>query len=283
MAKNIQRTYTSIRKKNAKSEGSNDFEDLKNGQDDANNCRKMVTTNNWSRDTFKSDLTGMKRMGSQSPLKLARESCKKRRVLEIATRKKIDDVYGFSATEDEISDSNSCPPDLSTPSADSIESSDNMSPVFSSSQPSMLKSSKKTRSNPIKYNLTSTDRSTTPPLKPTLRHTLSSPSKLLPSSKPPLSSSLPKPNLVKNLSWPKTQKQSKPAAVEAAQNKVDPNKQPVEEKDKKESGNKPITVSGVKQAYQCQEYGEHQKFVDEMKYTMNNLSKSRSVMIRSLR
>ena len=283
MAKNIQRTYTSTRnykKKSAKSEGSSDFEDLKSGQDDVNNRRKMVTTNNWSRDTFKSDLAGIKRMGSQSPLKLARESCKKRRVIESATRRKIDDVYGFSATEDEISDSNSCPPDLNTPSVNSVDSSDNLSPVLSSSQPSSLTSNKRTRSNPIKYNLTSTD-CATPPLKPTLRHTLSSPVKLPPSSKLP--SSQPKLNLVKGLSWPKIQKKDKPAAVERPQNKVDTSKQPFAEKGKKESGNKPITVSGVKQAYQCQEYGEHQKFVDEMKYTMNNLSKSRSVMIRSLR
>jgi len=295
MAKNIQRTYSSIRgykKKSAKSEGSSDFEDLKNGQDDVNNRRKMVTTNNWSRDTFKSDRTGMKRMGSQSPLKLARESCKKRRVLETATRKKIDDVYGFSATEDEISDSNSCPPDLSTPSVNLVDSSDDMSPVMSNSQPPLLTSNKKTRSNPIKYNLTSIDRSTTPPLKPTLRHTLSSPGKLPLSSKPSSSSSQPKPNLVKGLSWPKNHKQSKPAsaAIERSQNSskqpqnnVGSSKQPIAEKDKKDSGNKAITVSGVKQAYQCQEYGEHQKFVDEMKYTMTNLSKSRSVMIRSLR
>lgn len=290
MAKNIQRTYTSVRdykKKNIKSEGSRDFEDLKNGPDDVNNRRKMVTTNNWSRDTFKSDSAGIKRIGSQSPLKLARESCKKRRVLESSTRRKIDDVYGFSGTEDDISDSNSCPPDLSTPSGYSVDSSDNLSPVLSNSQPSLLTTNKKTRSNPIKYNLTSADH-TTPPLKPTptLKHTMSSPAKLPPSSKPPSSASQPKPSLIKGLSWPKSQKPDKPIATERSQtmHTVNSSKQPaMVEKDKKETINKPITVSGVKQAYQCKEYGEHQKFVDEMKYTMNNLSKSRSVMIRSLR
>ena len=103
MAKNIQRTYSSIRdykKKNIKSEDNDDFEDLKNGQSDFSSCRQMVTTNNWSRDTFKSDQTGTKRVGSQSPLKLARENCKKKRTLDSVSRKKLDDVYEFSGTDE---------------------------------------------------------------------------------------------------------------------------------------------------------------------------------------
>ena len=272
MAKNIQRTYSSIRdykKKNIKSEGSDEFEKLKNGQTDFSNCRRTVTTDNWSRDTFKSDQPGTKRVGSQSPLKLARENCKKKRTLDVASRKTLD-VYDFNTTEDDVSDSNSCPPSLNVQSA---TSSDEMDTVLSSSQPPSLQPPKtsrtKSRNSAIKYDLTSINHNQ-PPLKPTPSHTTSSSAKTLESSQK--SSQKPsnpaKPKLVKASTWPKGQSISKEASV-------------VKKNEKDKAG--VITIANVKQAYQCQEHGEHQKFVDEMKYTMSNLNKGRSEMIRCLR
>ena len=266
MAKNIQRTYSSIRdyKKKSIKEGSDDFEKLKNGQSDFSNCRRTVTTDNWSRDTFKPDQPGAKRVGSQSPLKLARENCKKKRTLDVASRKKLD-VYDFSTTEDDVSDSNSCPPSLSVPSA---TSSDEMGTVLSSSQPSSLPktSRSKSRSSAIKYDLTFINHNQLP-LKPTHSHT-TSPTKPSESSQKPSTST--KPKLIKASTWPKGQPMSKQKETTVAK------------KNEKDKANV-ITIANVKQAYQCQEYGEHQKFVDEMKYTMGNLSKSRSEMIRCLR
>lgn len=270
MAKNIQRTYSSTRgykKKSIKSEGSDEFEKLKNGQTDFSNCRRTVTTDNWSRDTFKSDQPGTKRVGSQSPLKLARENCKKKRTFDVASRKTLD-VYDFNTTEDDVSDSNSCPPSLSVQSA---PSSDEMDTVLSSSQPPSSQPPKtsrfKSRSSAIKYDLTFINHNQ-PPLKPTPSHTTSSPTKPLESSQKPSTST--KPKLVKASTWPKGQLMSKEKEASVAKKN---------EKDKAEV----ITIANVKQAYQCQEYGEQQKFVDEMKYTMSNLNKSRSEMIRCLR
>ena len=274
MAKNIQRTYSSIRdykKKTIKSEGSDEFEKLKNGQTEFSNCRRTVTTDNWSRDTFKSDQPGTKRVGSQSPLKLARENCKRKRTLDVASRKKTLDVYDFNTTEDDVSDSNSCPPSLSVQSA---TSSDEMDTISSSQPPSLQppKSSRsKSRSSAIKYDLTFINHNQ-PPLKHTPSHTTSSSTKSLESSqkssqKPSNST---KPKLVKASTWPKGQPMSKEKEASVVKKN---------EKDKAEV----ITIANVKQAYQCQEYGEHQKFVDEMKYTMSNLNKSRSEMIRCLR
>lgn len=267
MAKNIQRTYSSIRdykKKTVKPEGSDDFEKLKNGQTDLSNCRRTVTTNNWSRDTFKLDQTGTKRVGSQSPLKLARENCKRKRTLDASSRKKLD-VYDFSATEDDVSDSNSCPPTLSAPTALS-SSNDEMDDALSSSQPSSLPKATKTRNNKVKYDLTFINHNQ-PPLKPSPAQTTSSKTKLLQSPQKVSTSSLPK--LVKAATWPKGQPM--PSQKESVTKKS--------EKDKADI----ITITNVKQAYQCQEHGEHQKFVDEMKYTMSNLNKNRSEMIRCLR
>lgn len=265
MAKNIQRTYSSIRdckKKSNKSEGSEeDFEKLKNGQTDFSDCRRMVTTNNWSRDTFKSDQQGTKRVGSQSPLKLARENCKRKRALEPAAARKKLDVYEFSTTEDDVSDSNSCPPNLSAPSALS-SSGDDTDSVLSSSQPSSLRKPVKGRSSAIKYDLTFINHNL-PPAKP------SPPQTTTKTVQKPSTSSQPK--LVKAASWPKSQ-QAMTKQKEAPVVKKN-------EKDKAEI----VTIANVKQAYQCKEHGEQQQFVDEMKYTMSNLNKSRSEMIRCLR
>lgn len=269
MAKNIQRTYSSIRdykKRNIKNEGSDDFEKLKNGQSDFSDSRRTVTTNNWSRETFKSEQPGMKRVGSQSPLKLAREHCKRKRTVDVAGRKKLD-VYEFSTTED-ISDSNSCPPNLSVPSALS-SSSDETDHVLSSSQPSFIRKSSKSRGSKIKYDLTCINHNL-PPLKPSPNQATSSSSstKSLQATQKP-STSVP-PELVKASSWPKSQPMPKQKEAPVVKKN---------EKDKAEV----ITIANVKQAYQCKEHGEHQQFIDEMKYIMSNLNKSRSEMIRCLR
>ena len=261
MAKNVQRTYSSIRdykKKSAKSEKSDDFEKLKNGQSDFSNCRRTVTTNNWSRDTFKSDQPGAKRVGSQSPLKLARENCKRKRTVDVTARKKLD-VYDFGTTEDDVSDSNSCPPSLSM---NSPSSSEDVDVVLCNSQPPPLPKTSKRCANAVKYDLTFINHNQLP-LKPTPSHS-SSPTKSL--QKPSTSS---KPKLVKSSTWPKVQPTPKQKEAPAVKN----------EEDKANV----VTVATVKQAYQCQEHGEHQKFVDEMKYIMSNLNKSRSEMIRCLR
>lgn len=267
MAKNIQRTYSSIRdykKKNIKTDGGDDFEKLKNGQSDFSDSRRTVTTNNWSRDTFKSDQTGTKRLGSQSPLKLARENCKRKRTVEISSSN-ILDVYDFSA-DDDISDSNSCPPSLSAPSAIS-SSSDEVDTVLSNPQSSSLrKKTSKSRNSTIKYDLTFINHNV-PLVKPSLRHTTCSPTKDLQSSQKPSTSCQPK--LVKASSWPKSQPLPKQNAL-------------VVEKSQKDKVDV-VTIANVKQAYQCKEHGEQQKFVDEMKYIMSNLNKSRSEMIRCLR
>ena len=263
MAKNIQRTYSSIRdykKKSIKTERSDDFEKLKNGQSDFSDSRRMITTDNWSRDTYKSDQVGTKRVGSQSPLKLARENCKRKRTADVTSRNKLD-LYEF---EDDLSDSNSCPPSLSAPSAVSL-SSDEVDSISSSSQPTSLRKTNKTRNSKIKYALTFINHNP-PPLKPSLKHTASSPGKPTQSPQKQPASSQP-PKLVKGLSWP-TDSQSVPKVIE---------------KNEKDKPRDVITVANVKKAYQCQEQGEQQKFIDEIKYTMSNLSKSRSEMIRCLR
>ena len=271
MAKNIQRTYSSIRdykKRTIKNEGSDDFDKLKNGQSDFSDCRRTKTTDNWSRETYKSEQPGTKRVGSQSPLKLAREHCKRKRTLDVAGRKKLD-VYDFSTTEDDGSDSNSCPPNLSAPSALS-SSGEETDAVLSSSQPSFLRKTSKNRNSKIKYDLTSINHNL-PPLKPSPNQaTSSSTTKSLHSTQKPVNStpsaSVP-PKLVKASSWPKSQPTPKQKET------------PVVKKDKVEV----ITIANVKQAYQCKEHGERQQFIDEMKYIMSNLNKSRSEMIRCLR